>query len=384
MCRRCCIDFKALQDILGSSGEMQLNDVNNRDSDDDDIDNTNTSSYQRQRRNYKKPSTSSCFQDISNMLKHAPTRRALLLGCGLMVLQQLSGINTVMYYAASIYEMSGFDEKTAIWLSGFTALAQVTGVLVSLHLIEKKGRRPLVLTSLFFVTLSLIGLGGSFFMARISSAPITQPSIDTNNDCSYQKALVWNGITSYCYDCTLIEGCGFCNGICTEGNKYGPADANICTSEYSDNTKWRFEGCDDQKYGSMSVSFMVLYLLSFGIAMGPLPWTINSEIYPLEYRSLAVSCSTAINWIGNFLVSATFLTISSPTVLTSYGAFWLYGSVALAGLVWIYFALPETKGMSLEEIEELFRRPGDNTHTSGLSAAQKELLARNTFSGGGH
>jgi len=62
----------------------------------------------------------------------------------------------------------------------------------------------------------------------------------------------------------------------------------------------------------------------------------------------------------------------------------LYGSVALGGLLWLYFALPETKGMSLEEIEELFRRPGDNTHTSGLSAAQKELLARNTFSGGGH
>lgn len=43
------------------------------------------------------------------MLAHAPTRRALKLGCGMMVLQQLSGINTVMYYAASIYEMSGFD-----------------------------------------------------------------------------------------------------------------------------------------------------------------------------------------------------------------------------------------------------------------------------------
>lgn len=62
----------------------------------------------------------------------------------------------------------------------------------------------------------------------------------------------------------------------------------------------------------------------------------------------------------------------------------MYGTVAFIGLLWLYFSLPETKGMSLEEIEELFRRPGDNTGTSGMSAAQKELLARFTVTGGGH
>jgi hypothetical protein len=48
-----------------------------------------------------------------------------------MALQQLSGINTVMYYAASVYEMSGFDELTAVWLAGFTALAAKWSVLPS-------------------------------------------------------------------------------------------------------------------------------------------------------------------------------------------------------------------------------------------------------------
>jgi hypothetical protein len=50
----------------------------------------------------------------------------------------------------------------------------------------------------------------------------------------------------------------------------------------------------------------------------------------------------------------------------------------------MYCVLPETKGMSLEQIEELFRRPGDDTNTSGLSASQKELLSRFTHTGGGH
>jgi len=79
------------------------------------------------------------------------------------------------------FETSLWSEKTAIWLSGFTALAQVAGVLISLYLIEKKGRRPLVLSSLFFVTLSLIGLGSCFYLGRISSGKIGNPGINEKN-----------------------------------------------------------------------------------------------------------------------------------------------------------------------------------------------------------
>lgn len=104
---------------------------------------------------------------------HAPTRRALKLGCGLMFLQQFAGINTVMYYAASIYEMSGFSTNASIWLSGFTALAQVAGIAVSIALVERKGRRPLLLASLAGVMGSLVLLGLSFFLARRSSDPVT-------------------------------------------------------------------------------------------------------------------------------------------------------------------------------------------------------------------
>jgi len=346
------------------------------------------------------------YQLIFEILSDPGMRRALLVGCGLMVVQQCSGINTVMYYAASIYEMAGYDELTSVWLSGFTALAQVVGIAISVLLVDTKaGRRTLVLFSLGFVAFALAGLAGSFYLSRITSGDIisvlaSSSSSDYNYNydgrCDYQPATIWDGITTYCYDCVEITGCGYCNGICVPGDISGPTiigkDNNdsagniallelvqsLCGNNTAGTTttgrgKWEYDACAGggstsgittttaiNPYSVLSVFFMVLYLLAFGIGMGGMPWTINSEIYPLKYRSIAVSFSTATNWMGNLIVSATFLTLSSPSTLTVYGSFGMYGSVALLGWIFLYYKLPETKGLSLEEIEKLFQRPYDN------------------------
>lgn len=188
-----------------------------------------------------------------DMITDAPTRRALILGCGLMVVQQCSGINTVMYYAASIYEMSQFSETASVWLSGFTALAQVAGIGLSIFLVDHTGRRTLVLISLFFVTLSLLGLGFSFYLARISSESVHNAIGDT---CEKQPATVWDGVTTYCYDCTSIPTCGYCGGMCVPGNSTQPFDVDLCPIH----SEWTYNSCKNP-YGWLSVIFMILYLL---------------------------------------------------------------------------------------------------------------------------
>lgn len=89
-------------------------------------------------------------------------------------------------------------------------------------------------------------------------------------------------------------------------------------------------------------------------------WT--SQAYPTHARSLGTSASTATNWLGNALVSATFLTLADSS-LEQCGTFWLYAIIGALGWVWLYTCMPETKGLPLEEVQRLFARDGDPSLT---------------------
>jgi hypothetical protein len=162
--------------------------------------------------------------------------------------------------------MAGYNEVDAIWLSGYTALALVAGLGLSVCLVERVGRRTLVLTSLGAVTVCLIGLGTSFTLVWNTSSLVSSSS----PACEIQPSIFWSGSTKHCFDCVNIEGCGYCEtrGACVEGNDNGlesPNEMNECAS--SDQTHpWKFRTCTNS-FGWLSVVFMVLYLFAFGIGM---------------------------------------------------------------------------------------------------------------------
>ena len=94
-----------------------------------------------------------------------------------------------------------------------------------------------------------------------------------------------------------------------------------------------------------------------------MPWTINSEIFPVQARSAGVGITTATNWIANLVVSMTFLTLEAA--LSPWGAFWLYAAVSLVGWLYFYRALPETKDKSIEDVQRLFHGRASSGGRSG-------------------
>jgi SP family myo-inositol transporter-like MFS transporter 13 len=93
-------------------------------------------------------------------------------------------------------------------------------------------------------------------------------------------------------------------------------------------------------------------LLRWRAVVSPMPWTVNSEIFPLHARSAGVGITTAVNWIANLIVSMTFLTLQEA--ISPSGAFWLYAAVSAAGWLFFFFRLPETKNRTMEDIQSVF------------------------------
>lgn len=94
---------------------------------------------------------------------------------------------------------------------------------------------------------------------------------------------------------------------------------------------------------------LVLYIAAFAASIGPLPWVMMSEIFPLKVRSLGMSVTSLANWGFNFLVVFSFPILVSSIGLG--GVFAVYALVCAAGLIFTYLLVPETSGVSLEEIE---------------------------------
>jgi len=232
------------------------------------------------------------LQEIERSLAHADergrlsdlfapsVRPALVVGIGLAIFQQVTGINTVIYYAPLIIQSAGISsESGAILATAGIGVVNVLMTIVAMWLIDRVGRRPLLLvgTAGMVATLGLLGL--AFHMSGKSGA------------------LVWLAVIS-----------------------------------------------------------MMVYVASFAISLGPIFWLLISEIYPLKIRSSSEGLAAAFNWGSNLLVSLTFLTLLE--VIGSARTFWLYGVFAIAAWIFSYFRVPETKGRTLEEIEEFWRARG--------------------------
>lgn len=106
-------------------------------------------------------------------------------------------------------------------------------------------------------------------------------------------------------------------------------------------------------------------------------WTYASEIQPLDIRMLCVSITTADTWLGSFIIAR-----STPYMISDlgYGAYFFFASILVAMGAWSFFFVPETKGISLEEMDSLFLRPMHKVVWAQLRGrpilSEEEVVAR--------
>ena len=290
------------------------------------------------------------------MWENPPMRRALLMGCSLQMFKQLAGRNMVMNYSSTIILMSGVKSEAAItWLSILTSTINFAFTFVALLLVDKWGRRFLALFSMggAFLTLACLAI---VFQIQASQAPPTSFNEDPESYCSAYSS---------CSTCMEDKRCGFCyyetnygmavNGSCVSTEVDWPFKSNLgrCSSVDQTDYVWAYEYCPSG-WAWMSILALFVYIGFFVSGMASMPWTVNSEIYPLWARSTGNSASTFTNWITNLLVSSSFLSMTAS--LGRQGAFWVYSIFALIGFAFMLVCLPETRGRSLEQVEGLFAR----------------------------
>jgi MFS transporter, SP family, galactose:H+ symporter len=103
----------------------------------------------------------------------------------------------------------------------------------------------------------------------------------------------------------------------------------------------------------IAIAGLIVYVASFAVSWGWGFWLLNAELYPLEVRGRGTALVVMVQWIANLAVSLTFLLLIHA--IGKPATFWLYAGLCVAAFVFTAFAVPETKGKTLEEIEAYWR-----------------------------
>ncbi|XP_015062512.1 monosaccharide-sensing protein 2-like [Solanum pennellii] len=212
-------------------------------------------------------------------------QHALIVGVGIQILQQFSGINGVMHYTPQILEQAGVgvflsnlgisSASASLLTSAITNFLMLPSIAVAMRLMDISGRRSLLLGTIPILIIALIGLviGSLVTMGTVAKAAIS----------------------------------------------------TVC---------------------------VVLYLCSFVMGFGPIPNILCSEIFPTRIRGICIAICALVFWIGDITI-----TYALPAMLSSIGlagVFGIYAIVCVISWIFVFLKVPETKGMPLEVISELF------------------------------
>ncbi|MDT8392697.1 MAG: sugar porter family MFS transporter [Bacteroidales bacterium] len=256
-------------------------------------------------------------------------RLVLTIGIVIAVLQQITGINSVFFYAPMIFEQSGIGTDASFSQAILVGLTNLVFTILAFLFIDRFGRKVLLGFGLSGIAISMFVLAIGFGSA---SYTLTEEAIDALPEhIERAKAEQLSGKTYHsdvAYKNAISETFGTIRAK--------EVESELITSAISMNA-------------TMILLGIIGFVASFAISIGPVMWVLFSELFPNYIRGLAISFAGFINSGVSFVVQLIFPW--ELAVLGSSTTFLLYGIFAAIGLVFIMILLPETKNKSLEELE---------------------------------
>ncbi|XP_043096786.1 solute carrier family 2, facilitated glucose transporter member 8 isoform X1 [Puntigrus tetrazona] len=221
--------------------------------------------------------------------------KPLGIGVMMMLLQQLTGINAIMFYAETIFEQAHFknsDQATII-----VAATQVVFTAIAAAIMDKAGRKVLLILSGVTMCVSEAVFGVYFHLTvKHNNSSLTSVLADAQGSLAEQP----------------------------------PIDL-----------AW------------LAVGSMGLFIAGFALGWGPTPWLVMSEIFPTRVRGLGSALCVLANWTCAFCVTKTFQNLMDA--ITSAGTFWMFSGLCALSVIFTAVFVPETKGKTLEEIQARFK-----------------------------
>lgn len=267
---------------------------------------------------------------IKDLLKKS-LRFIIIVGLVIGVLQQITGINAVYFYATSIFKQTGVGTDAAFSSGVLLSSISVVFTFVAIYLIDKMGRRPLLLIGTAGVAVSLLLCAYGF------------------NNATYQ-------LSSNKIELLQFEGSNKLNIISDQKFDNDIAFKNKVKSLIGNQLYSKNDGAILEAATQMNATIVLIGILGFiacfAFSLGPVMWVLLSELYPLKYRGLAIGFIAFINSLISSVVQLIF-----PWELSNLGnalTFFIFGAVAFIGFFIMLKILPETKGKSLEELESAF------------------------------
>lgn len=213
---------------------------------------------------------------IVDLFANRAAFKGLLISVGLMFFQQASGINAVIFYTVPIFQASGSNLDSSV-CSMIVCGVQVAVTIVSSILIDRTGRKSLLLFSSTIMAICLCVLGVYFHMKE-----------DPDND--FIDLLGWLPLTS-----------------------------------------------------------LVLYMITFAIGYGPIPWLMMGELFLPDFKGIATAITVMTNWLIAFIITKTFGSMIATWGMD--GTFWVFSGCMVLATVYVAMMLVETKGKSVTEIQ---------------------------------